>query len=376
MLREGDGTLVSYSVVHGEILVLAVNQDQTRLRFLDAEALPRLVNRQVKLFRDPLLGQRTKRDEFLQNAHELHRILLGPVEDLLTGEQLVVLPQGRLFQLPFETLLTEAYTGPFTEAPFLLRDRTVSYHYTGTTFQYYQQKPAITDRSLLAFAPVFDQGENSTPAAAGRTRSLDFLPQNDYEAIVDDRFRPLPETEREVSAITKLVEAPATTTLLLRDAATEPELRAALEARPYRFVHLATHGLAQSENPSLSGLACHPTGETQEALLFAGNVERLRLDTDLVVLSSCESGVGRVLASEGVLALNRSFTYAGARNVLYSLWKVDDATTRDLMVAFYGEVLNQQADYAPALRSVKLSLLKNTATASPRSWAAFVLMGQ
>jgi CHAT domain-containing protein len=93
-----------------------------------------------------------------------------------------------------------------------------------------------------------------------------------------------------------------------------------------------------------------------------------------VTLSSCESGVGRAMRGEGLLALTRGFFYAGAGNVLSSLWKVPDGSTRELMVDFYGNVLRGMS-LMRSVRSAKLSLIASPFTAFPREWAGFVLLG-
>ncbi|MCR9286914.1 CHAT domain-containing protein [Saprospiraceae bacterium] len=99
------------------------------------------------------------------------------------------------------------------------------------------------------------------------------------------------------------------------------------------------------------------------------------MNSDLVVLSSCESGVGQLLDGEGMLGLNRSFVYAGVPNVIFSLWKVYDEATGQIMTEFYKNTLDGQS-YSTALRTAKLKMLENPATAVPDIWAAFLLVGR
>ena len=109
-------------------------------------------------------------------------------------------------------------------------------------------------------------------------------------------------------------------------------------------------------------------------MLYTPEIYHLNLDADLVVISSCESGYGDVIAGEGIRAYSRGFLQAGANNLTYSLWKVSDTHTRDLMIRFYEELLGGQ-DYAEALRQAKLAMLEDEVSAIPAHWAAFVFVG-
>jgi CHAT domain-containing protein len=128
------------------------------------------------------------------------------------------------------------------------------------------------------------------------------------------------------------------------------------------------------ENPQLSALACYQSESETDGLLFANEIQMQDLQADLVILSSCESGIGQLVTGEGLIALNRSFIYAGANNVLFSLWKVNDEYTSGLMIDFYTSYIKNES-YTKALRQAKLKMLQNPTTANPRYWAAFVLIG-
>jgi CHAT domain-containing protein len=110
-------------------------------------------------------------------------------------------------------------------------------------------------------------------------------------------------------------------------------------------------------------------------VLYSGEIYNLTLDADLVVLSACESGLGKVVRGEGILGLTRGFLYAGARNVVVSLWQVADKSTADLMVEFYRNVLNGES-FSAALRNAKLALIKAGKYAYPLEWSPFVLVGR
>ncbi len=131
-------------------------------------------------------------------------------------------------------------------------------------------------------------------------------------------------------------------------------------------------------NPNLSGLAfSQPVDSTaaEDGILYSAETYALDLNADLVVLSSCESGIGKIADGEGVMSLTRGFLYAGAKNVLVSLWKIFDEHTSKLMIEFYRHISNGD-NYSDALRKAKLKMISNPETARPASWASFVLIGQ
>jgi CHAT domain-containing protein len=144
-----------------------------------------------------------------------------------------------------------------------------------------------------------------------------------------------------------------------------------------RIIHFATHGMMDTRHPEMSGLVLsmfNKRGEYQDEYLRLSDIYSLKLSADLVVLSSCESALGKDLGSEGIIGLPRAFLYAGARSVIASLWKVDDEATVPLMKTFYSR-LQLGEDPARALQGAQLDLLKNARLSDPYYWAGFVLEG-
>jgi CHAT domain-containing protein len=118
------------------------------------------------------------------------------------------------------------------------------------------------------------------------------------------------------------------------------------------------------------------TGE--DGVLFLGEIYNLRLDADLVTLSACETGLGKISRGEGIIGLTRALLYAGARNVMVSLWKVADASTGDLMVNFYTNILEARKNtrISAAMREAKLSMIKDQKYANPYYWSPFIMVGR
>lgn len=147
---------------------------------------------------------------------------------------------------------------------------------------------------------------------------------------------------------------------------------------PYRVVHFATHGIIDTRHPEMSGLVLslfNKQGRMQDGYLRLGDVYKLKLSADLVVLSSCESALGKELGSEGIIGLPRGFLYAGAKSVISSLWKVDDQASKELMNVFYSE-LHDRKSPAAALRRAQSALASDPYWSNPYYWAAFILQGE
>jgi CHAT domain-containing protein len=158
-----------------------------------------------------------------------------------------------------------------------------------------------------------------------------------------------------------------------RATATSPELG------QYRIVHFATHGLLNTEHPELSGLVLSlvdEQGKDQDGFLRLRDIYNLKLPVDLVVLSACNTGLGKEVRGEGLVGIVRGFMYAGAARVVASLWKVDDEATAELMKRFYQQMLQGRLTPAAALRAAQVDMWQTKRWHSPYYWAAFVLQGE
>jgi CHAT domain-containing protein len=195
----------------------------------------------------------------------------------------------------------------------------------------------------------------------------------------------LPASRQEVMDVLGLFRAkqgwlgrffPGRSRVYLGREATEGRLKSAEIAR-YRYVHLATHGLVNEEHPGLSRLLLMPeSGSGEDGVLHLGEVYNLRLNADLVVLSACDTGRGRIARGEGIIGLSRGFLYAGAKSLLVSLWPVSDDATSSLIVDFYRELLGGRSK-TRALREAKLRTMdRNPEYAKPFYWSSLILVGE
>ena len=163
------------------------------------------------------------------------------------------------------------------------------------------------------------------------------------------------------------------------------EARAKEQLEDYKYIHFATHGFVNQEEPEFSGILLVPDSLGQEdGILFSGEIYNLPLNSQLVTMSACETGLGKISTGEGIIGITRALLYAGTKNVNVSLWKVSDNSTRNLMINLYDRLVKkdvpndplQSLDYAYDLRKAKLKLLEDEKFNHPYYWSPFVLIGK
>ncbi len=167
---------------------------------------------------------------------------------------------------------------------------------------------------------------------------------------------------------------------LLRKDASENAIKTT-DLSSYNVIHIATHGTVNSEHPELSGLMLsQKPGTTDDGMLYNGEIYNLKLNADLVVMSACETGLGKISQGEGVIGLGRSLIYAGAKNIVCSLWQVSDASTSALMINFYTNLLKaskkEQMAFTDKLHNAKLKMISEGKFAHPYFWSPFIIIGK
>lgn len=305
------------------------------------------------------------------------------MKNQLTGiRKLIIIPGGKLHYIPFESLLTNsAVDNGFSDLPYLLRDYQISYHYHSSLIKRNKTVSGFTQPvDFVGFAPVFTDGEDIQASSIIKSSIFEYLKGLlDYRSVTVDgkSFVGLPYSAIEIRKIHQLfVDQKLKTTIFLNNESTEAQFVSI--ARQANIIHIATHGLINANNPSLSGLLFYDVTDTtsiDDGIFRSDEAFNLNLNADLLVMSSCESGIGKLKKGEGMIALTRGFLYAGARNIIHSLWKVNDKHTSELMVELYNNILNGQ-DYGEALHNAKLKLIAGERTAFPASWSSFVLIGR
>ena len=364
LLGEDGSLLLEYSLGDSASYLFAVTSKESHLYALP----PRVkIEEEVRSLRSVLSSPSSKGDaQFIQSATALYHMVLLPARDLLgRSKSVLIVPDGLLHLLPFDVLFEQSRSPIpsgdkdrgefFAKLPYAMGNRRVFYGPSASALALMEsQKGALPkERRLLAIGdPVF--------VAAG----------NDSAGL-----KPLPQTRTEVESIAKRFRA-ADREVLLGTAAREKTLTAPDFLEKYRIIHFATHGLVDERHPERSSLALsYPQDPQEDGYLQASEIYGLHMNADLVVLSACETGLGRMVRGEGVLGLPRAFFYAGARSVLVSLWSVSDRSTAQLMTSFYASLVGKGEDTSRALTTAKETLRKKVNTSHPFYWAPFVLIG-
>jgi CHAT domain-containing protein/tetratricopeptide (TPR) repeat protein len=371
--------IVQYLAGERDILLFVLTRDRLTVRTLpDA---PR-VYRQAGLFVDAIT--KFDADEYRRQGAALYRSILRPAEsDLRSATDIIVIPDGRLHYVPFEALPVggAATTTDFTSLPYLITRYAVSYAYSAEflkTMNVHRRPKHGAVTSFAGFAPVFRDSLKNGNFLANRA-FVEESGLSDVRSITLDgkKFNELRYSEDEINSISRSFgeQAMPSRTFLHTDA-TESNFKK--YSGTVDIVHIATHGYINEKNPKQTAiLFSQPAqpGRDDDGILYVNETFTLSLDADLVVLSSCESGIGAMVKGEGMMTLTRGLFYAGARNIMYSLWKVPDKQTSRLMERFYSEMLAGKP-YAAALRDAKLSMIASKESAFPAKWSAFVLMGR
>lgn len=337
---------------------------------------------------------------FPAEAAALSRTLFSAVaskfDQQWKGKRLLIVAGGALEYLPFAALPSpsaneyqplianhEIVNLPSASALAALRRETAN------------RKPAT--KTLAVFAdPVFDPNDPRVMLAAKKTGkpgkndlAVNVRSAGEAAAPVNtDLLRSLGEFNRgelarlpfsreEADKIAQL--APRASLLKATDFQASRSAVASGELSRYRILHFATHGLLNGEHPKLSGLVfsmVDENGKAVDGFLRSHELFNMQLPADLVVLSACQTALGKEFKGEGLVGITRGFMYAGAERVVASLWQVDDLATSELMERFYRGMLKDSQRPAAALRSAQLEMMKQRRWASPYFWAAFVLQGE
>ena len=301
--------------------------------------------------------------QFCRTAFQLYQKLLLPVSSKLT-EQLIIIPDGVLGYIPFEVLLQqmpeENREFRFNQHRYLIQDYRLSYAYSATLWQEMELKePGNTKRNaVLAFAP-FAQSGTGIQKRSGTT-----------EGGLEPSFDNLPYSEAEVNALKQLFEAE----ILLNESAT---LDSFLTKAPnFRIIHLSTHAEVVEPN-DYSFIVFHLQDTTaQDPFLEVRELYTLKLNADMVVLSACETALGKMYRGEGIISLARAFTYAGTKSIITTLWQVNDQSTQEVMVYFY-QLIKAGLSKDAALARAKVQYLETAVgkSAHPYFWAGIIPIG-
>jgi CHAT domain-containing protein len=298
-------------------------------------------------------------------AADLYSVLLEPVIGQETPKRLIIVPDGKLNLLPFDALRD-------SEGRFVLESRVVTYAPSATVLSLLRESRSA-DRATRNFLGVggvvySSPGEDGSTGGPQKANSI-----ADFFGLDAVRFPDLPGSTQEVVEAARITRG--SNQLLLHRDASEAAFKA-LPLADFRIIHLAVHGLANTAFPDRAALVLSTAPSSgEDGLLQAREIRDLSLHAELVTLSACDTGTGKLLGQEGIASLERAFLLAGAKSVIASLWPADDTFTIALMRRMYQHLVDGD-DKGAALRQAKLDLLKEFGDqALPIYWAGFTLVG-
>jgi CHAT domain-containing protein/Tfp pilus assembly protein PilF len=395
-ILDRDSVLLEYKLGEKQSYLWLVTKDSSKVFELPPRVeIEATVRRAYAVLSD---GSRvideTAQAEYEKLAARLSQMLLAPVASLIKNKRLVIVADGALQYLPFGALPSPNLT-PALRQPLIVENEIVSLPSVSTLAVLRRETGSRRQaaKSVAVFAdPVFSEtderltlakinkpsSKEQTPAKSGGSRTM--LERFFYlggESNKPLQIARLPFSRREADAI--LGFSPAASSLKALDFKASRETALSDEISQYRIVHFAAHGLLNSEHPELSGIVLslvNEQGEPINGFLRLNEIYNLNLSADIVVLSACQTALGKEIKGEGLIGLTRGFMYAGSRRVVASLWKVDDAATAELMKIFYEKMLKEKMRPAAALRAAKVEMWKQKRWNAPFYWAAFELQGE
>ncbi len=374
VIKKNDAIL-EYYIFKNKLYVFTITENNF---YIDRIMSKYPINDLVKSFRSSLLNLDFK--GYLEAAYNLYNILIKPCRYYLEDvSKIYIIPDGILNYLPFEALLSKKIkqqTPDFSRLPYLIKKYIISYQFSSSLLAKAKlHSKEINKDEFIGIAPVFDANKKGINRINSLNNSL-LISQNSSRSITVGikKYSALPETEKEVEGITNLfLNKNKHAEYFLRDRAKEDLLKSD-KIRKYNFIHLATHGFINEQKPKLSGILFTNEEKKEDGILYANEIYNLNLNADLVVLSACESGLGKIVNGEGIISLTRGLLFAGAKNVIVSLWQVADRSTSQLMLELYKKILNGKS-FASALRQSKLKLIENRKYSYPLEWGPFILVG-
>jgi CHAT domain-containing protein len=356
-----DNILLEYALTDEAVFLFVISPDNAHfLRFNKENQL----NDRIVSLRSALLQKDYQR--YVETAHSLYQQLMQQAEgEMAAVKKMIVVPDGMLALLPFEILLTDTVANiseDYSALPYLLHKHQICYNYSATVALATKAKKSNAARiEVLGFAPDFTSSGGQDFIIASTA----------YEDTIRGALVPLEGAEAELSSLSGLFDG----SYFFRQEATEENFKRM--AAHSRIIHLATHAVADDNDPMYSRLYFTKADTLQEdGILHTYELYNLKLNAALVTLSACNTGLGKIQQGEGIVSLASGFAYAGCPNIVMSLWPASDKATARLMEIFY-QGLSEGLPKDEALYQAKLQYLSSAdqLSANPYFWGSFVFVG-
>lgn len=371
-ITDENTAVLEYAVAGDQLMMFLISQDNVHVEQFSVpreQQVARKLSTWVSDFKDAILSN-ASRSQLRSKSEPLYNALIKPFEkELQHFANLIVVPDGALAYLPFEALSQGDQ--------YLVERFRIKYEPSLTSLTLLKKPKPISRKELLAVAGS-DVSNRETIGA---------------------NFAALPSTLIEVDSIASHFKQ---VSMLKQDQVSEQAFKDLLRKNRYQYIHLATHGIIDEEHPGRSGLALSTEGEVtasskEDGMLRSSEIFGMNVDSDMVVLSACNTGLGKVVGGEGMLGMQRAFFYAGTSTVVVSLWNVYDRSTASFMNEFYKALLYSESEEgwtdsvlrwvgwdesipfgqkATAMHQAKLQMIKHPLFNHPVYWAPFIVVGR
>lgn len=301
------------------------------------------------------------------NSYKLYQYLLEPIADEIKGKHLIIIPDNILYYLPFELLISDTSNiRDLRNVNFLIKNNSISYS-PSLSLLFYLNKINKTDSKDLLLVGKSKFSINANPD--------DLLVSRDFSGQLKD-ISDLPGVVAEMDGINSIFDKEFNVNVLLNENAKEEKLKECV-AKPYQLIHFATHGIVDDYGPQYCSLLLeeiNSTTEMEDGYLQAFEISDLDIHSNLIVLSACNTALGKLYSGDGMKGLSQSFFIAGARSLCLTLWSISDFSTSEFMSNFYSGI-DSSLPYIRALQQAKIKFIESDKYNSPYYWAPYIISG-
>lgn len=345
--------VLEYTVYNGLLYIFGITSDTFFVTTSKTgDSLESYVTTLLQSLRGGMMEDEIKNlNNFATSSSNLYQLLIKPVENEISQRKIIIIPDGILGYIPFETLIRKkpALLKPDYKAfDYLMRTNCIRYAYLSSYISDQANSKRKAPKSMLGFAPVH------------------------FENFDDPSLKPLPLSKEEILQTAKIAKGET----YLAEQASEVNFKKFVGN--YKIIHIATHTQLDTLNPEYSKVLFYPTKDSiEDNQLNTFEISGLSLNARLAVLSGCNTGTGKLLQGEGVFNLARGFIYAGVPSIVMTLWEVEDNPGAEIMTAFYTN-LKEGMPTDEALWKAKLNYLEHAAilNSHPYFWSTFVSIGK
>ena len=372
-LLDNETVVLEYKLGKERSFAWLVSKDSIKIQVLPNRET---IEKDARKFYD--LTITNKRSDFEQRdklSKSLHKTLLSKFDSEIKGKRLAIVADGILQYLPFSALQN-------SDTNYLADNNEIIILPSASVLAQLRESPnnaELNNKTIAIFAdPVFDLQDSRIAENPNIKPSSESIAM--AKVLREFRFGgTLPRllaSRQEARKISELLDKKQVNVQTDFEASVNNIEKSNL--KDYKILHFATHGLLNSTRPELSGLVFSlydKNGGNQDGFLSLDDIYNLELSSDLIVLSACQTALGKDVRGEGLIGLSRGFLYAGSDRVIASLWKVDDSATAEFMVRFYKNHLQKGLSASKALQQTKIEMKKIKRYQSPYYWSAFTLLG-